>query len=217
MRTEDEIERDVIDALIGDVRLSLRGLNVVVSEGKVTLRGDAPNFYQRCVAERVVSRIKGVTEVVNELLLGEVTPVSDEDIADSLLSALGRDALVPKDQVSVKVERGIVHLAGVVDSSLARSSAEDDARLIMGVKGIVNEIEVASGPRLTDLQIASDIRSALLRDLLLGPSEIVVSVEDGVATLDGSVSTDDLCRRVEDVARQVAGVLSIRNRVVVVS
>ncbi len=216
-RTEDEIERDTVDALIGDVRLSLRELNVVVSGGTVTLRGVAPSLYQKCVAEQVASRIKGVSAVVNELLLGGESVISDEDIMDSILSSLERDALVPEEQVSVIVHNGIVHLSGTVDSLLARSSAEDDARLVSGVKGIVNEIDVVREPQFTDLQIASDVSSALLRELLLGPSEIVVSVEKGVVTLKGSVSTADRCRMVAEVARRVPGVLGVRNHVFVVS
>lgn len=215
-RTDDEIRRDVADALIGDVRLDLEELNVEVSDGTVTLRGIAPDYYQKSIAAEVASRIKGVSAVADQLQLGEVPPVADEELVGLVLASLGRDPLVPAEQIGVRVENQIVHLSGTVDSYLAKASADDDARLVRGVKGVVNNIDVVPSPRSTDRQIASDVRLALLRELRLGRSEITVLVRDGVVILRGSVPTADLRRRAEELARRTPGVLGVDDELVVI-
>ena len=216
-RTDDEILRDVVDAVLGDVRLNLEGLSVQVTNGAVTLQGKVPDLYQRSLAEEVVSRIKGVSHVTNHLQLGEVPTIGDEEIADQVRASLSRDALVPQGQVSVSVQNQIVHLTGVVEHYVARSNAEDDARLVRGVRDVVNEIVVAPGPRRSDSQISGEVRMALLSQLCLGASEIEVAVHDGMVRLKGSVVTVDLRRRAEEVALRTPGVLGVQNDIVVVT
>lgn len=216
-RTDDEILRDVVDALIGDIRLNLEGLNVQVSNGAVILQGKVPDFYQRGLAEEVVSQIKGVSRVANELRLGEVPSIGDEEIAGQVRASLSRDALVPQGQVSVSVQNQVVRLSGVVEHYVSRSNVEDDARLVRGVRDVVNEIVVAPGPRRRDSQISSEVRMALLSQLCLGASEIDVTVHKGVVRLKGSVVTVDLRRRAEEVALRTPGVLGVHNDIVVMA
>ncbi len=215
-RTDDEILVDVVDALIGDVRLDLRELNVHVSKGQVTLGGTAPDSSQRYLAEEVASKIKGVANVFNSLRVNPVPAISDEAIAQAVRESLSRDTLVPDDLVQVEAEHQVVRLVGSVDSLAARSSAEDDARLVRGVKDVINDLKVAPGLHRTDGEIASDVRASLLGELNLGASEIEVTVRDGMVELQGSVSNADLRRRVEEVARRTPGVLGVENNIVVI-
>lgn len=216
-RTDDEILVDVVDALLGDVRLNLRELNVQVSRGKVTLSGVAPDASQQLLAQEIASMIKGVTGVVNRLGVEAVPMISDETIAESVRESLSRDPLVTKDLVQVQVKNRVVRLAGRLESLVARSSAEDDARLVAGVKDVINEIEVPPSPHRTDREIASDVQQRLLDELNLGASEIVVTVHNGIVELQGSVSSADLRQRVEKVARQTPGVLGVESDVVVIT
>ena len=216
-RTDDEILVDVVDALLGDARLDVRDLNVQVSRGRVTLSGVAPDASQQLLAQEMTSRIKGVTGVVNRLRVEAVPMISDDAIAESAREALSRDPLVTQDLVQVQVENRVVRLTGRLESLVARSSAEDDVRLVAGVKDVINDIEVLPSPHRTDREIMSDIQRRLLDELSLGASEIVVTVQNGMVELRGSVSSADLKRRVEEVARQTPGVLGVESDVVVIA
>ncbi len=216
-RRDDEVQRDVADTLLGDVRLDISDLNVAVQHGDVHLRGTVANLFQHHLAERVTGRIKGVSRVVNELNVAPTAVRSDADIAADVVATLLRDPWIDGHKISVKVKQGVVFLDGLVDSYVERASAEDDVRTVRGIKKIDNGIDVAPGPVRHDEELASDIRFALLRGLNLGRSEIDVSVRDGVVRVKGSVFSIETRRAIEDIVRRTPGVNKIVDEVSVVT
>ncbi|MBI2955657.1 MAG: BON domain-containing protein [Chloroflexi bacterium] len=217
VRLDDEIERDVVDALLGDVRLDITDLNVEVQRGTVVLRGAVSNLFQHHLAEHAAGRIKGVTKVINDLAVAPMAIRPDIDIAADVAATLLRDTWIDGHGISVRVERGVIFLDGVVDSYVERASAEDDARTVRGVKKIVNGIDIAPGPTRHDEEMASDIRLALLRELRLGRSEIDVSVKDGMVRVRGSVWSIGTRRAIEEIVRRTQGVKGVLNEVKVVA
>lgn len=215
-RSQEEVQRDVIDALISDVRLDASDLNVEVTDGVVRLQGSVPNLFQRDTAQRIVERIKGVLQVVNELQVTPAAGRSDEDIAADVKGALLRDTWVDESKITVRVDRGTVYLEGRVASHDERAAAEDDARFTRGVKKVVNAIEVVPAEKRLDPEIASEIRLAILREFHLGRSEIDIQVRDGVVFLRGSVWANAVRKEVEDLARRTRGVRDVINELSVV-
>lgn len=215
-RSQEEVQRDVIDALISDVRLDVSDLNVEVTDGVVRLQGSVPNLFQRDTAQRIVERIKGVLQVVNELQVTPAAGRSDEDIAADVKGALLRDTWVDESKITVRVDRGTVYLEGRVASHDERAAAEDDARFTRGVKKVVDAIEVVPAEKRLDPEIASEIRLAILREFHLGRSEIDVQVRDGVVFLRGSVWANAIRKEVEDLARRTRGVRDVINELSVV-
>ena len=71
----------------------------------------------------------------------------------------------------------------------------------------------ATTPTSTELEVA--IGSKLLDDQELRPHSVVVQVSGGVAMLSGSVPSDDLKTRAEDLAKSVQGIRSVVNAIVV--
>ena len=90
-------------------------------------------------------------------------------IAVAVEAALGRDPRVSAFDVSVSVFGDKVTLEGVVGSLAARRAVAADARNTVGVRRLANLIKVRREPEFAD--------------------EVRVSVEDGVATLCGTVSS----------------------------
>lgn len=215
-RRSEEVERDVVDALLGDVRLDISELNVEIKDGSVHLRGTVSNLFQHLLAEQVAGRIKGVAEVVNELKVAPTAVRSDADVAADVTASLLRDPWIDGHQIRVRVEQGVVFLDGTVDSHFERASAEDDVRTVYGIKKIENGIDVKPGPTRHDEELASDIRFALLRDLHLGRSEIDISASDGIVRLRGSVWDVETRRKAGEIVRRTPGVRDVINEVVVI-
>ena len=81
-----------------------------------------------------------------ELPFGPVRP-RDSAIKAAVVERL-RNNLFTKDcELRVDVKRGVVILAGVVDSRLAKRSAGDDCWDTLGVTDVSNQLEVAEGTR----------------------------------------------------------------------
>lgn len=82
---------------------------------------------------------------------------SDSSIKAAVVERL-RSNLFTKDcDLRVDVKRGVVILAGVVDSRLAKRSAGDDCWDTLGVTDVSNQLEVAEVPNDSGPQPISDI------------------------------------------------------------
>jgi osmotically-inducible protein OsmY len=64
-----------------------------------------------------------------------------------------------------------------------------------------------------DPSIADDIARRLTDDEHIDASEILLQVEDGVATLTGNVPRRAMKHRAEDIAADASGVREVRNRI----
>ena len=77
-------------------------------------------------------------------------------------------------------------------------------------------IEAASNEptlEITDAEIGVQVQAALSREI--GPGVVRSEVKKGVATLQGSVASDDDKQRAERLARDIEGVRRVRNELVV--
>jgi osmotically-inducible protein OsmY len=135
MRTDDELRRDVEWALQWEPSVDERRIGVSVIDGIVTLSGDVESYGERWKAERTVERVPGVRGIANELEVRTTHERTDTDIARAALDALKWSALVPADQLKVKVENGWLTLTGAVRWEYQRRAAERAVRNLAGVKG----------------------------------------------------------------------------------
>ena len=72
---------------------------------------------------------------------GDPSP-GESDLLTRILNSLYWDLAVPRNHLSVMLERGWVTISGDVDYAYQKSSAEADVRRISGVKGVMNAIEI---------------------------------------------------------------------------
>jgi hypothetical protein len=76
--------------------------------------------------------------------------------------------------------------------------------------------KASSGPTddERDRRITEDVRRAITGDASLSTQakQVVVTTDDGVVTLEGSVATEHERKLVREKALQVAGVISVENR-----
>ena len=116
----------------------------------------------------------------------------------------------------VSVTDGVVTLRGTVHDAAIRRKVVADARATGGVKRVVDRLRVdPKGPRLRqqvgDVTLAARIEAAITAQV--GLQHVVVHVDRGVATLEGSVSDAKTKRTVVATARGTAGVRNVVDRV----
>jgi osmotically-inducible protein OsmY len=183
-----ELRKDILDELEWDPSIDARKIGVAVEDGVVSLTGQVPSYSEKVTAERIVKRVNRVQGVANDLevKLPSSHERSDADIAHAAINALEWNVSVPKGKVPVSVTNGWVTLEGVVDWYYQKRAAEDAVRLIAGVRGVTNSINLAQ-PRASAGDVKKKIEAALKRSAESDAGKIVVNTTDGKVTLSGTV------------------------------
>src|SRR5437899_1031666 len=139
-RTDADIAAAAVRALEWDAFLPVDKIQVTVSKGWVTLKGEIEWQYQKDDAERVVRRLTGVKGVTNLIV---VKPqASPSDIKSKIEQALVRNAELDAKRITVEVQGSKVMLKGTVRSWAEREEAERQAWLAPGVTEVDNRITI---------------------------------------------------------------------------
>lgn len=214
-RTDEEIQKDVLNELKWDPRVQSTEIGVAVKDGVVTLTGWVDSFYKRWAAEEAAHRVRGVLAVANDI---EVRlPVSaertDADIAAAAIHALEWDAGVSIDNLDVTVSKGWVTLRGVVEWEYQKHDAERVVRRLKGVKGVTNLLTIK--PRVSPSELKQKIEQALVRSAETDALRITVEVEGSKAILRGAVRSWAEKQEAERVAWSAPGITSVENRITI--
>jgi hyperosmotically inducible protein len=134
-------------ALIADPTTKAHQIDVETFKGTVQLNGFVDSSASKERATEVARNTKGVTAVRNNLTVKTDARTGGDTVDDSAITAkvkaaLAGDSRVRAHQVNVETREGVVQLSGFVDSSEAKSTAEELARSVENVKSVDNEIDV---------------------------------------------------------------------------
>lgn len=213
-KSDDEIKKAVKDALLFDPRVISFNPTVTVDNGIVTLTGTVDNLKAKRAAEQDAKNTVGTWRVKNHLRVRMENPPSNEKLEQNVKDALIRDPYVDRFQISVTALDGAIYLSGTVDSYYEKSHAEDVASRIKGVTTVNNSLTVSypsysyyywpysyyyepyyynrpdsdeTWPYVSDAELKDEIESELFWSPFVDEDEVNVSMENGVATLTGSV------------------------------
>lgn len=215
MRTDSQIQKDIVDELKWEPSLQDEDIGVAVHDGVVTLAGFVDSYANKWKAERVASRVKGVKAIANDLEVKLPTSSSrpDPDIARAALAALKWNVMVPDDRIKVKVEKGWLTLEGDVDWNFQREEAERSVRYLTGVLGVTNLVSVRARPAPSDIK--RKIKETLERSAEFDADRITVEVDGHKAVLRGTVRSYAEKRDAERAARNAPGVTDVENDLIV--
>ena len=214
-RTDEEIQRDILEELKWDTRVRPNEVGVAVKDGVVTLTGWVDSYLKKMAAEEAAHRVRGVKAVVNdiEVRLPSSAERTDEDLAKAALNALQWQAGVPADKIDVTVSHGWVTLKGEVEYGYQKREAERAVERLSGVRGVINLIRVKPGLSPTDLK--QKIEQALIRNAEMDASRITVEVQGSKVILHGTVRSYAEKKAAEEAAWAAPGVSEVENHITI--
>jgi osmotically-inducible protein OsmY len=188
MKTDMQLQRDVIEELAWQPNIREAEIGVAVKNGVATLSGFVDSYAQKYAAARTVERVHGVRAVADELTVKLPKPLmrSDTDIAHAAVAALKWDVEVPDERIQVLVDDGWVSLDGAVDWQFQRTATEKAIQYLTGVKGVINRISVQQ-PKVSAYEVNQRIETALKRSAAVDADRITVEAKDGKVVLRGTV------------------------------
>jgi osmotically-inducible protein OsmY len=135
----------------------------------------------------------------------------DADITSAINTEMWGDNAVSANDIDVTTKDGVVTLKGTVNSILGKDRAEAIAEAIVGVRAIVNMIEVEPTTPRTDKELAKAVEDAWLADPAADSYELKAKSDDGIVTISGTVQSYAEKDLSETVAKGVRGVKGIDN------
>jgi osmotically-inducible protein OsmY len=208
------IRQHVIEELDFEPSIDAEHIGVAVEDGVVTLTGHVSSYAQKVEAEAAAQRVKGVRGIALEIDVRYPFegPVQDDQIAKRAADALAWN-LVPKDSVSVTVQKGWVVLTGQVQWQYQKVAAESAVRKLEGVTGVTNRITLK--PSVLPKDVKKQILAALHRNAQVEGEGVTVVAKGGAVTLSGHVRTWQERTVVERAAWSAPGVTGVDNKLAV--
>jgi osmotically-inducible protein OsmY len=187
MKTDREIQEQVLAALEWEPGVHAAHIGVSVRSGVVTLQGFVRSLREKRLAEQIAERVYSVRAVADDL---EVTPGgalkrSDQAIAEAAANALEWESAVPDAAVKAVVRKGWVTLTGTVAAQYQKAAAERAVQSLERVEGISNRILVEPSVDVGDVK--AGIEQALTRVAEVEAEQVQVEAHNGTVVLFGKV------------------------------
>ena len=212
MKTDNQIQENVIDQLKWEPILNASEIGVTVKKGVVTLSGIVDAYNKKITAEKAAKKVSGVKAVAIDIQVG-VSPIfkkTDSEIAETVLNALQLHTAVQEERIKVKVEDGMVTLEGKVEWGYQRKAAEMAIENLPGVRDVINMIIVS--PAIAGMDVKQKINSAFHRSATIDAEKIRVETIGSKIILNGMVRSLAEKDDAEDAAWSAPGVSAVENK-----
>jgi osmotically-inducible protein OsmY len=215
VRSDAEIQRDVLRELRWDTRVEETDVGVEVDQGIVTLTGTVGSYAKRMAAQQAAHRVAGVRDVANdvEVHISGSKQRTDTEIAQAVRHALEWNVHVPGDDIETTVSKGWVTLDGTVDYWSHKLEAEHAVLPLTGVRGVTNNIIVAAS-EVSSAQIHDSIEEALRRRAEREADDIQIKIVDGTVRLSGRVHSYRERRAIIGAASHAPGVRGVEDHLI---
>ncbi len=221
-RSDYEIKAEIKEALENDIRLFNQDVIVEIENGYVTLNGTVGTLTEKTLAESYgwTNGVKAVDVEglkvydwadLDNLRKNLYPDRSDTEIEKAIHSAFTHDPRLATVYPETAVKDGVVTLRGTVASPTARKAAAQDARNIVGVAYVKNNIRVNPETVPTNAILENRVTKALERSPIVGRYNLDVSTWHGIVYLDGVVDSQYEKYHAEDLISSLKGVVRVVN------
>lgn len=140
---------------------------------------------------------------------------NNSELQTDVQNAIKWEPLLNAAEIGVTVKDGVVSLTGVVDSYAKKLEAENAAKKVIGVKALVEKIEVKfhGSWSKTNLEIANEVLTALKSNWSVPKDKVTVKVEDGWVTLDGELPWNYQKEAASSAVNYLMGVKGVTNNI----
>jgi len=155
----------------------------------------------------------------NNLQPKQNTMTQNESLQKDVQDAIKWEPLLQAAEIGVTAKDGIITLTGIVDSYAKKIEAENAAKNVVGVKAVVEKIEIKymGSPQKDDREIAAAIVNAYKWNREIPKDTVKVEVEDGWVTLDGEIQWNYQKEAANLSASKIIGVKGVNNKITIKS
>jgi osmotically-inducible protein OsmY len=225
-RSDEDIRKDILTALVNDPATDAYQVAVTVKDGVVSLTGKVGAWAEAQLVQYLAEGVRGVRDIRNDLLIDYVDRRTDAEIASDVQAALNWDIWLHDYPIRAAVKDGQVTLSGTVGSAIQKFRADVDA-WVRGVESVQDsdlKVDPAAPDKLQrrrkaaalpDAAIREAVKATLRKDPRASRYAINVIVEKGVVILEGAVGYEKARMAAQQDARDTVGVESVDNELTV--
>jgi osmotically-inducible protein OsmY len=184
----------------------------VPQPGTVLLKGDAETFWDKSTIFGIVSRVKGVNRIINNLTV-KTDPVPDGILKTDVENQIRSNRTITEPgRILVSANNGLVILSGTVNFYHEAVVAEQVAGWLKGVISVDNQLEVLPPARAeTDEHLSGVVGDVLKENFPLEAANVHFAVDRRVLTLSGTVGSLWLKHAIEDDLHGIVGLKEVVN------
>src|SRR5580692_10398137 len=140
---------------------------------------------------------------------------TNADLQKDVQDAIKWEPLLNAAEIGVIAKDGVVTLTGIVDSYAKKIEAETAAKSVVGVKAVVEKIEVkfSNTFKKSDTDIANDALKGFRSTWDVPDDKIKITVENGWATLEGEVPWNFQREAAKNIVNNLIGVKGVTNNI----
>ena len=212
MKTDLEIQKDVLAELKWEPFITASEIGVAVKNGVVTLSGIVDSYLKKTTAEKATKRVSGVKAVAEDIIVKSIGSLvkTDTEIAQAALSALKWNSAINEEKIKIKVEDAVVTLDGEVDWEFQKISAQRQIEDMIGVRRIVNNVTVKTSIPAKDIK--QKIADAFHRSATIDSEKIHIETTGSKIILKGTVRSWAEKNDAENAAWSAPGVNKVDNQ-----
>lgn len=218
LRTDDQIETSIRNALKFDPRVNRYHIDVEVNHRIATLSGKVNSLGARRAAAADARNVLGVAFVTNLLDVVDQDLPPDDSLQQRIQAAIDWNPILDPGRIESEAWRGNVTLNGTVETQRDKRLAEDIVADLRGVVAVENNLLVVrtpvtspvfhrspwetympqpnrtpglneQTPKLSDEEIKTQVSYEFWWSPKVDEEDIDIKVDEGVVTLSGQVDT----------------------------
>lgn len=139
--SDQDVKEAMFCLLDANSEIDSNDVQVSINNGKVVLEGTVNSYWKSEKIRKMASQISGVVSVSNKISVAPDVEISDEDIANLIITSMQNSVYVDAHKVDVKVKDGIVTLSGTLSSMSEYDAVKNIVKFTKGVIDVKNNLK----------------------------------------------------------------------------